>query len=74
MKSAGPGQSTSKVEVTNVSPQGFQLLLDAEELFVSFSDFPWFRDASIARVCNVERPSAGHLYWPDLDMISKAVT
>lgn len=68
MRSGVRGKTTLAVEVTNVSGHGFWLFLDDRERFVSFTEFPWFRDASIAAVCNVERPSAGHLYWPDLDV------
>ena len=62
------GVSTLDVEVTNVSGHGFWLLLGEEELFVPFSEFPWFKDASIAKLLHVERPQAHHLYWPDLDI------
>ena len=68
MKSARPGESILDVEVTNVSPHGFWLLIDAEERFLSFKIFPWFREASIAQLTNVKRPSPHHLYWPDLDV------
>jgi hypothetical protein len=68
MKSAPRGRGTSTAEVTNVSPSGFWLLLDGAELFVWFKHFPWFKDASIGQLVKVERPSAGHLYWPDLDV------
>jgi hypothetical protein len=68
MKSARRGKRTSKVEVTNVSRLGFWLLLDDRELFAPFAAFPWFRDASIGQILGVERPSAGHLYWPQLDV------
>jgi len=37
-------------------------------LFVPFAEFPWFADASIARIANVEWPAADHLYWPELDI------
>jgi hypothetical protein len=63
-----PGASTLEVEVTNVSKHGFWLLLGDEELFVPFSEFPWFKDAPIAKLLNVERPHEHHLYWPDLDV------
>ena len=56
------------VEVTNVSLHGFWLTLEAEELFVPFSEFPWFRDAPIGKLTNVQRLPAHHLYWPDLDV------
>ena len=68
MRSARHGQSTSVPEVTNVSQHGLWLLIDAEELFVPFDHFPWFRNASIAAVTNVQRPSPDHLRWPDLDV------
>ena len=54
--------------MTNVSPQGFRLLLAGRELFVPFAQFPWFRDASIGQILAVERPGADHLYWPQLDI------
>ena len=68
MSSAVLGQSTSAVEVTNISAHGFWLLLGAEELFVPFSEFPWFRDAPIGKLTQVELPSPHHLYWPALDI------
>lgn len=68
MTSARPGQSTSAVEMTNVSPHGFWLLVEQREYFVRFTDFPWFRDATIAELMRVELPSPHHLYWPDLDV------
>lgn len=68
MTSVLPGTSTSDVEVTNVSNHGFWLWLDSEELFVPFADFPWFKDAPIAKLMNVERPQPHHVYWPDLDV------
>ena len=66
MKSALLGHDTSAVEVSNVSKHGFWLLLGAEELFVPFATFPWFREASIGKITNVEWPSPHHLYWPEL--------
>jgi len=68
MRSGALGASTSAVEVTNVSPHGFWLLLDERERFLPFARFPWFADATIAELTRVERPQAHHLYWPDLDV------
>ena len=66
--SAKPGGTTSEIEVTNISRHGFWLWLRDRELFVSFSHFPWFASAAVAKITNVEWPSADHLYWPDLDI------
>lgn len=68
MTSAQRGRRTSAVEVTNVSPHGFWLLLGDRELFLEFEKFPWFREASIAKLVRVQQPSSHHLYWPDLDV------
>lgn len=68
MKSAQRGQNTSAVEVGNVSAHGFWLLVGDRERFVSFKDFPWFRDATIGELTNVQLPSPHHLCWPDLDI------
>ena|SRR5437867_1514059 len=68
MKSAAHGQSTSPVEVTNVSPHGFWIFVGEREMFVWFKEFPWFRDATVGEITNVRLPSAHHLYWPDLDV------
>jgi len=68
MKSAKLGKRISAVEVTNVSEHGFWLLVGEREQFLDFGQFPWFKKASIEDLCNVEMPSAHHLYWPSLDV------
>ncbi|MBI3546144.1 MAG: DUF2442 domain-containing protein [Gammaproteobacteria bacterium] len=68
MKSAKLGKNTSVAEITNVSKHGFWILLSDEELFVPFSKFPWFKDAPVSQLLNVEWPQPHHLYWPDLDV------
>lgn len=68
MKSAALGTHISKAEVTNISKHGFWLLIEDEELFVSFKEFPWFKDAAVSEILNVEWPQPHHLYWPDLDV------
>ena len=62
------GKSTSRVEVTNVSSKGFWLMISGREAFLSFEQFPWFRDASIGALLDVRLPHPGHLYWPQLDI------
>jgi hypothetical protein len=63
-----PGTDTLEVELTNVSPHAIWLLVGDEELHLSFVDFPWFRHATIDQLADVRRPSAHHLYWPQLDV------
>ena len=68
MKSVRPGKRTSVVEVTNISATGFWLLLGGREVCLPFKTFPWFKQAKIGELLNVEWPSEHHLYWPDLDI------
>jgi hypothetical protein len=62
------GKSTSQAEITNISRHGLWLLTGDRELFMSYLDFPWFKDAPIGKVLNVEEPTFGHFHWPDLDV------
>ncbi|GJL51266.1 MAG: hypothetical protein NPIRA01_24930 [Nitrospirales bacterium] len=68
MNSRTRGTPISEVEITNVSAHGFWLLVSDRELFLSYDDFPWFKDVPIGSILNVEQPTAGHFYWPDLDI------
>lgn len=63
-----PGTSTFQIEVTNISQHGFWVLVENDELFLPFDEFPWFKTATVQAILHVERPQADHLYWPDIDV------
>jgi len=63
-----PGSVTLAAEVTHVSKHGLWLLLGDEELSVPFAEFPWLKQATIEQLSDVQRPTANHLYWPQLDV------
>jgi hypothetical protein len=62
------GTSTSEIEVSLASNKGFWLLLGDEELFVPYSEFPWFKKATIEEISKIEWPTPDHLYWPLIDV------
>jgi hypothetical protein len=68
VKSAQLGKRTSAAEVLSISSNGLWLLVGDKEYFLAFTVFPWFKRAPVSQVLNVERPTAGHLYWPELDV------
>ena len=68
MKSGARGAATSGPEVTNISPHGFWILMDGGEMYLPFSRFPWFLEATIAQISEVRRLSPDHLHWPGLDV------
>ena len=63
-----PGGVILEAEVTNISKHGFLVLLGDEELAVPFAEFPWFEKATVGQLTDVRRPTANHLYWPQLDV------
>ena len=68
MSSSGPGKNNSAVEVTNISAHGVWLLVRDRELFMSYDDFPWFREQPVKSIVKVEEQSPGHFHWPDIDV------
>ncbi len=68
MKSKKLGKSTSRVEVSHISPHGLWLLIKAKEYFLPFSEFPWFRKARVEDIHRVTLLHGHHLYWPSLDI------
>ena len=68
MNSQALGKNTSVVEVTNISSHGIWLLTREKELFIPYEEFPWFKDAPVGKILNVEEPTPGHFYWPELDV------
>ena len=68
MKSDSIGTGTSGVEILNVSPHGFWLMVGEREYFLDFEHFPWFRQATLEQLFSAELLHQEHLYWPRLDV------
>ncbi|MBM4327993.1 MAG: DUF2442 domain-containing protein [Deltaproteobacteria bacterium] len=68
MKSEPLGKGTSEVEVTNISRHGLWILFGEEELFLSFDEFPWFKNAPLQAILSVQLQGREQLHWPDLDV------
>ena len=68
MNSSLHGKTTSPVEVTHISSHGVWILANDEELFMSFEEFPWFRDQTVSAIHNVVESSPGHFRWPEIDV------
>ncbi len=68
MSSLAHGKNTLSVEVTNISMHGVWLFAHGKELFMSYDDFPWFKDQPVKTILHVEEQSRGHFYWPEIDV------
>ena len=68
MSSLTHGDHISETEVTHISIHGVWLFSKGKELFLSYEDFPWFKDQPVSAIYKVEEQSPGHFYWPDIDI------
>lgn len=62
------GTTISEIEVTNISSHGLWVFVNEKEYFLSYLSFPWFRQAKIDDILNVQISKESHLYWPALDI------
>jgi hypothetical protein len=56
------------VSIFNISSNGFWLYVKDKEYFLSYEEYPWFKEARIKDILNVKLLRDFHLYWPDLDV------
>ena len=68
MSLSQPGAPISAVEVVDISAHGIWLLSGEEEHFLSYEEFPWFKQATVAAVLDVREELSGSFYWPQLDV------
>ena len=74
MKLSQPGNSILEIEVTNISGHGIWLYVRGTEHFLPYELYPWFKEKTVSQITNVEEPTPGHYYWPDLDVdLSEAI-
>ena len=74
MNLSQPGNSIFEIEVTNISGHGIWLYVRGTEHFLPYELYPWFKEKTVSQITNVEEPSPGHYYWPDLGVdLSEAI-
>jgi hypothetical protein len=67
MKLSRHGKDIS-VRVENITSFGIWLLVKEKEYFLSYKDFPFFKEQTLNSIQNVQLLHGYHLYWPDLDI------
>jgi hypothetical protein len=67
MRSLKHGKGIS-VSVENITPFGIWLFVKEKEYFLSYKDYPYFRDQTLNSIQNVQLLHGYHLYWPELDV------
>jgi len=67
-KSVQNGIVTSGVEVVQLTPHGLWIDIEGTEYFLNHLEFPWFQNAPVCAIWNVQLDQSGNLHWPDLDV------
>jgi hypothetical protein len=67
MKSAEHGRDIS-VSVENITPFGIWIFVKEKEYFLSYKDYPYFKEQTLNAIQNVQLLHGYHLFWPDLDV------
>ncbi len=67
MKSLRRGKEIS-VSVENITPFGIWILVKEKEYFLSYKEYPYFRDQKLSSIQNVQLLHGYHLFWPELDV------
>ena len=67
MKLFKPGK-TILVSVENITPFGIWLFVKGKEYFLSYKDYPYFREKTLKSIQAVQLLHDYHLYWPELDV------
>jgi len=68
MKSSTHGNVTLEAEVVQIDRHGIWLNVRDTEYFLPYERYPWFAEAKVDHVLNVELLHDRHLHWPDLDV------
>lgn len=55
-------------EIQNISHQGIWILVNNQEFFMSFTEFPWFLKATVEQIYTLKLFHNKHLHWPELDI------
>ena len=63
-----PEPDISHAEVANIDQFAIWIIIKDAEYFLPYSDFPWFRQATLDQTLQVEILHKDHLYWPKLDV------
>ena len=55
-------------EVSHISTHGIWVLVSDSEYMLPFSEHPWFSEAKLREIQNVQVLHGSHLRWPMLDV------
>ncbi len=69
MKSLKLGKNISqKASVSGITRFGVWILVNDFEYYLNYTDYPWFKKATVDQILNLKFKHNHHLLWPDIDV------
>lgn len=59
--------SQTEIKITSIEQDGFWMLIDDQEYFISFEQYPDFCSATLDQIFNF-RYAFEEIHWPDMDI------
>lgn len=59
---------TKIAEITNILPFGFWILIDDNEFFIDYKQYPMFYNARISEINDFSIDAMGNFHWESLDV------
>ena len=66
-KNISPESALEQAQITSIEQDGFWLLTEEGEFFVSFERYPAFQKAKVEQIFDFEQDEDA-FYWPELDI------
>ncbi len=61
-------KNISGANIANITINGIWIFVNEKEYFLPYKEYPWFKEAQISEIQNVELLHENHLRWPELDI------
>ncbi len=62
------GANILECEVTDINKNGIWVFVKGSEYFISFKNFPMFKNIPVGKIFNITFYSPNHLHWKELDI------
>lgn len=69
MKSQKLGKNISpKASVSGITRFGIWILVNDFEYYLNYTEYPWFKKATVDQISNLKFKHNHHLSWPDINV------
>ncbi len=56
------------IEINSISELGIKVSIHGKNIFMSYEDFPWFKNQSVQAITHIEKFGENSFHWPELNV------